>query len=318
MTMETFSATKIREFVTCQKRYQYRYVDGLAPRAYIRALEFGSIGHKFLEEYYKSLRDGTPYDTKAVAEQIKEARGLEGFDAYSMQTFETDVFTACGMIEAYINHYKSDNELYEVLLVEQMLQYSSKFNDRILRGVPDVILKERKSKFVWIVDHKFLTNITEGLVKKLPLDYQIQAYLKMGKEWLAKTHPDLILRGAIYNVVRKPSKKLKKNQTLTEYQHELFEDYSLRPEEFFYRELPIVTDKHIENFDTFLDIVTGDMIEKERTGKYLQNIFACDNYGLCPFIDLCLYGDSSRHLFKEWIRERNNLKEFENGLAAGS
>lgn len=301
---DTFSASKIREFVSCQRRYKYKYVDRLAPRIYQRALEFGTIGHHFLEQWYISLRDGTTYDVLAIAEDIKRERGLEGFDSESLQMFENDVFTACGMIEAYIKHYAKDAEKYEVLMVEEKISYSSKINGKILNGVPDLILKERNSNHVWIADHKFLAQVSDGLVKKLPLDYQIHAYLKMGKEWLTQNRPELFLRGAIYNIVRKPSKRLKKGQTLKEYQQELFLDYSERPDEFFFREMPIVTDKLIANFDSFLEIVTEDMTQKHASGKFLQNIFACDVYGTCPYLELCLYGDASKHLYKDWVKER--------------
>ena len=300
---KTISVSKIREFVSCQKRFEYKYVQGLEARTYQRPLEFGSIGHKFLELWYKSLKDNTVYDAMAVAEQIKLARGFDGFDAYSLQQFETDVFTACGMIEAYIQHYKTDIENYEILLIEEMVNYETEINGIRLRGVPDLILKEKKSNFVWVVDHKFLAQITEGMVKKLPLDYQVHAYLKMVKPWLEKNHPTLFLRGVIYNIVRKPSKRLKKDQTLSEYQKELFEDYLLRPSEFFYREMPIVTPQLMQNFDGFLDIITMDIKEKVASGKFLQNIFACDNYGQCAFLDLCLYGNASRHLYKETERD---------------
>lgn len=307
---QTFSVSKLREFLTCEKRYEYKYVDGLLPRTYQRALEFGSIGHKFLEEWYKSIgNDKSPsylYEIKDIVELVKKERGVEDFDAFSLQQFETDLYTVSGMIQAYTKFYEKDITRWDVLLIEQMLTLDVPFNNWILRGMPDLILRDKITKEIWVVDHKFLAQITQGLIKKLPLDYQVHAYLKMTKEWMTKNSIEGTLKGVIYNIVRKPSKRQKQGQSLERFQDELFADYLERPDEFFYRENITVTEHHIRNFDKFLDIVTKDLTAKHLSNEFKQNVFACDNYGECAYIQLCLRGkNEASYLFKNWFREKD-------------
>lgn len=295
-----FSASKIRQFLSCEKKYEYKYVDGLLPRTYQRALEFGSIGHKFLENWYTHLKDGGEFNLKAISETIKTDRGLEDFDSFTTQAFETDLYTVHGMIAAYTKFYENDPKQWEILAVEQLIDYAQSFEGIHLRGIPDLVVKERNSDFVWIIDHKFLAQITQGLLKKLPLDIQVHMYLKMVKQYINKLYPELKIRGVIYNIVRKPGIRQKKDESLEAFQLRLFKDYSDRPEEFFFREYVIVTEHNIAMFEEFMTNIAIDMKRKHSTGKFIQNVFACDQYGECPYIELCLRGkEAASYLFKQ-------------------
>ena len=296
----TVSISQIREFLSCEQRYDYRYNQLLSPRIYQRALEFGSIGHKFLEEHYKALKAGTQLSIVETLEKIKIDRIAEEMDAFTLQKFETDLFMAYGMFQAYTNYYKADTEKWDILLAEDMLSLPEKINGLNFRGKPDLIVRERNSGFVWVIDHKFMSAVTEGLIKKLPMDHQVHAYIQMTRHWLNETNrKDWPIRGVIYNVVKKSQKRLKVKQTLPEFQKELHDTYLETPDEFFLRQHVIVTEHHVRHFDTFMKQVTSDMARRQDDKQYKRNIYACDNYGECPFLDLCLTGEVSMHLYKK-------------------
>ena len=299
----TVSISQIREFLTCEQRYDYRYNQMLSPRIYQRALEFGSIGHKFLEEHYVALKNKQELSITETLEKIKIDRVSQEMDAFTLQKFETDLFMAYGMFQAYTQFYKSDTDKWEIILAEDMLQLPEKINGLTFRGKPDLIVRERNSGFVWVIDHKFMAQVSEGLIKKLPMDHQVHAYMQMTRHWLDSTdRKDWPIRGVIYNVVKKSQKRLKQKQTLPEFQQELHDTYLETPDEYFLRQHVIVTDHHIRYFNTFMNQVTKDMAVRQEDKQYKRNIYACDNYGECPFMDLCLNGETSVHLYKKTER----------------
>lgn len=303
MMLTSFSVSRMREFLSCEKRYEYKYVMNLAPRTYARALEFGNMGHKFLELYYEHIRQGnTPetYDFDGVEKLIRTERGEEDFDAFSKQAFETDMYALKGMIPSYINYYKEDTKKFEVLLTELMMKDDIIYEGITFKGKPDLVVAERSTGYVWVVDHKFLAQVTQGLIRKLPLDYQVHAYLKMMEVYLKTLNrPELKLRGVIYNIVKKSGKRVKKDQSISDYQQELFADYTEKPQEYFFREYVIVTPYQTRNFKDFVLQMAKDMNRKHALGGFKQNVYACDNYGECPYMELCLQGvDEAKHLFK--------------------
>lgn len=295
----TVSITQIREFLTCEQRYDYRYNQLLSPRIYQRALEFGSIGHKFLEEHYVALKEGRSLSIVETLEKIKQDRIAQEMDAFTLQKFETDLFMAYGMFQAYTTYYKSDTEKWEILLAEDMLSLPEKINGLTFRGKPDLIVREKNSGFIWVIDHKFMAQVSEGLIKKLPMDHQVHAYIQMTRHWLKEKGHDWPIRGVIYNVVKKSQRRLKAKQTLPEFQKELHDCYLETPDDYFLRQHVIVTDHHIRYFNTFMNQVTGDMARRQEDKQYKRNIYACDSYGECPFLDLCLNGEVSEHLYKK-------------------
>lgn len=297
---ETVSISQIREFLTCEQRYDYRYNQNLMPRIYQRALEFGTIGHKFLEEHYKAIWQGKPLDIVETLAKIREERLAEELDAFTLQKFETDLYMALGMFSSYVEYYKSDVEKWEILLAEDMLYLPEKISTKTFRGKPDLIVREKDTGFVWVIDHKFLTFVTEGLIRKLPMDHQVHAYMKLTRAWLDATNrKDWPIRGVIYNVIKKSARKLKKEQTLVEFQKELHDVYLETPDEYFTRQYIIVTDHHVRGFDTFMSQVITDMERREVDRAYKRNIYSCDLYGQCAYLDMCLDGQLALHLYKK-------------------
>lgn len=300
---ESVSISQIREFLTCEQRYKYKYIDYLVPRIYMRALEFGSIGHKFLEEHYKAVQENRTLNIIETLDKIKEDRGYTDFDAFTLQKFETDLYMALGMFEAYTEYYAKDKDKWDILLAESMLSLPEKISTRTFLGKPDLIVREKETGLVWVIDHKFLSQVSEGLIKKLPMDHQVHAYIQMTRHWLDTLgHSDWQIRGVIYNVIKKSQRRLKKDQTLAQYQKELHDCYVEEPDQFFTRQHVIVTDHHTRHFNTFMQQVVKDMETRENDGQYKRNIYACDNYGECPYLDLCLSGEMSKHLYKSTAR----------------
>lgn len=309
--LERLSISKVKEFLNCQRKYQYRHIDKLVPRMYQRALEFGTVGHKFLELFYTAMSEGKllEFDINEAFDKISKTNQFDGFDAASSQQWNLDLFVIRGMIEAYVQHYRSDENLWEILSVEKDFLLGKEgdyggasFSKTAFRGKPDLIVRNKSDGKIWVVDHKFLAQISAGALKKLPMDYQIHAYIKMFNQQLEAQGSKERVAGAIYNIVKKSGKRLKKNQTPSELAREMFDDYTETPSDYFHREYVIVTEHNTKSFDAFIAQASLDMHDKHFTGRFSQNINACDTYGECPYIELCLRGKDAEFLYRKLER----------------
>ena len=281
-------------FLQCEQLYDYRYNQHLEPVSYARPLVFGSMGHLFLQYFYSG---STPEAAEAeIMEKVHDA----DWDAFSLQAFETDLHALRGMAQAYASHYSKDLENYSVCGVEQHIERPPPpghfFADH---GVLDLVFVIKKNDQLWVCDHKFLSQAQEGLIRKLPMDTQVQTYIR-----LAQHHYQRPVTGVLYNIILKSRKRLKKNQTLGQYQEELYTDYVTDPQKFFLREWVKVTPKHFRDFDKNQRELGQRMIAAHTSNTWVRNIKHCDNYGSCPFLNLCLDGEEAMHFYRE--KERPN------------
>lgn len=295
--LERLSVSVIKQFLQCERKYQYQFIDHLAPRKYQSALEFGTIGHKFLERFYKT----TEFSINSFIEELKNKSDYSNFDADSMQKYVLDIFVLSGMIKAYIEYYKLDKNEWDILYVEEdftLGHYDGEAGNPGFYGKPDLVVREKKTGRIYVIDHKFYSRISDSLLKKLPMDYQLHSYIKMVNIALEKSGSNDKVYGAIYNIIQKSGKRLKKNQTIEELAKEMYDDYTTNPQDFFHREYVIITDYNTKNFDKEIEISIDDMHDKHFSGRFRQNTNACDTYGECPFLELCLRGDDARFLYK--------------------
>jgi hypothetical protein len=299
--IERFSPTKLRTFVTCERKYKYQYIDRLAPLIYQRPLEFGSMGHTILEKYYihKQLTDDgkeSSFSLTDILAEIREAREAIGFSGNTVQFFEQDMAALEGMLIAYVAKYNNFEKDYHILGVEQRILSEQRYAGIQLEGIIDALWTDENGKH-WVVDHKFMSRINETWVRKMPLDYQTHTYIKLANEWLAAKGLDPV-RGILFNVIKKPTKRLKQKQSIREYMMEISSDYIERPGEFYHRVPVIVTTQHRADFEEFLNRVSADMLRAHELESFRQNVYQCDVMGVCPFLELCLHGKEALHYYK--------------------
>lgn len=142
------------------------------------------------------------------------------------------------------------------------------------------------------------STVTDAYFKKLKLDFQINGYnevyyLVRGKR----------LKKCLYIVIKKPSKRLKKNQTLEDFIEEIRDDCVDRADWYYiiheHRFLPSVVRS------IWVDIVglINRMPVKYNPFKpeLWQRCNKCVNYGLCPYFPLCTKPKSWHLLLRSYI-----------------
>jgi len=291
----------MRTFLDCQKKYYWRYKELLSPKRYEQALEFGMIGHYMLSEYYKGRTD---FDN--IAEGIREDRLKKEISADGRQKFETALYAAKGMVTAYADFYILDKKEWDIVANEKEVQ--SNYTGYAFRehGIPDLVINKADGLFV--VDHKFLSMyIPENTLLKLPLDHQAMLYTNLVSQEL-----NLPVQGFIYNVILKSKKRLKKGQTLEQYQQELYNDYIDTPEKYFHRQKLITAGIDRTDFVKSIDMIKHNIRQSEAHETWIQNPSSCNRFGLCPFIYKCTKQPNCDHLYEKRERKTNEITNRKN------
>lgn len=191
----------------CALKHQLKYIERWRSDETAPALSRGTQLHAALEYHYQQLqlRDVTKdadVDVLAKTHAALVEKGLihdEGGDE-----------AVTWMLEGYLDFYGCDNA-WEIVATEQdfevpLYDYDGKESRFVLRGRIDLIVKNKGTSKIFVVDHKTCSNLPTE--KALEFDEQMAFYT------IAARRAGYPVYGAIYNAIR--SKKLVRAMTSEE------------------------------------------------------------------------------------------------------
>ena len=285
-------------FQSCRKKYQYRYVDNIVPvDDNVTALSFGSAVHSALERWFK-------YNIKEDA--ILVARSFPGLDTENQ-------IKAAVLIEKYIEHWCNDEDLFRVVGIEKEFSVpltnpdtNSKSRTWKLCGKADGLL--RVNGKLYIMEHKTTSCLDDTYIARIQIDKQIALYADALSRELKEP-----VCGAIYDIIQKPTIRMKKGETEEEFQArraaliaksktgtssakrqepETEEAFEQRvrdsiDETFFRRERIEFTRANIQSHMREMWQISKDI----KQGVYYRNTNECNAIGRkCPYLELCICG----------------------------
>lgn len=200
------SLSAYQAYQTCEQRYKYAYVDRLRTKLRDIAPERGTVFHEYLQAYYSGLKD----DLKPSA---AHKRGLAAILMHR-QEFIAAASTAftlgneslaadydelsdslLSMADRYYrNRGYPDSKIYDVVLVEFSL-VAPLAAGIVSDSVIDLVLRDRTSGVVWLVEHKTTKSVPESGLRIR--DFQTVLYTKV-LELTQGIHVD----GILWNYIR--------------------------------------------------------------------------------------------------------------------
>ena len=144
------SYSKIRTWTTCQRQWQFKYVENIQPRDVSRALKFGSLFHKLLSYHY-----GVPSD-HPNADPL--ARFAEDAQRDPMYHDDADVQALYAMVEnnfiEYFHHWHEDEADWHIYKVEEHFEVPFKIGRKFhtFQGYFDLVIENKRG--MWLVEHK--------------------------------------------------------------------------------------------------------------------------------------------------------------------
>jgi len=281
-------------FARCPRYFYYWFVRNWVSKGFSQALLLGSLFHQALDLFYSG------YEVKEVIKIIRSDID-DKYDQESMSSQDVAILELCenvvfGMVSGYARVYEKDRALWKVLGVPEDV-YKVYIE---VPGTPVIptfgtldLVAQNKRREVWVWDHKTTTQLSMATLNAYAIRLQFGIYPYLVMRTFGKTPQGLML-----NLVRKPTKSLKRNQTYPEYVKELRVDYSEREEFYYKREYFRWSKKRIDtalaDWHFWVKLIFQMM---DRPDKVLldpkcwaRNDTACLDYGGCPYVPLCKLG----------------------------
>jgi len=272
--VRVLSASRIRCFKECRKKYWFQYIENLEPVSKPKPLALGKAVH-------------------TGQEMIDRGKSMEEAKAAIMLQYEDwpaeDVGILPGHAMAIVKGYSEFAPIdWKVLDMETRFEVNAGYGRRLM-GYFDGII-ERNGR-IYILERKTAARVDEKYLNNLLWDEQASIYAYAAKEL------GLNIDGILYDIIQKASIRLKKNETEEEYIERLEEWY--RDPSRYTRHIVSRNNEQIESLISDVRDVALDMTVAEREGRFYRNPSACKIMG-CQFQSVCLEDTpEARTEFKE-------------------
>jgi len=139
--------SQIAAFLKCRKSWQYAYVDNITPRVDVPHLQLGTLVHVYLENKLVD-NDGIKAVNQKFEEYINSRRMFDEEIKMYRQTMEHSIDIGERAYQNFIKRYQ---------VLKGYVEY--RFDIPIIEGVNlvgkiDAVVKDLKTKTLWILDHK--------------------------------------------------------------------------------------------------------------------------------------------------------------------
>lgn len=286
------SPSSLGMFLCCRRKGFYHSVRRLTLKSPRLSLEIGKIWHTCMETFYTAGK--VTKAQKAITTAINKSVS-DGFSAMSSPaSIAMNRAMLLGMFAGYVDKYKKkDLREWKFLEREHHFTLPNIFGSGIdFTGIIDgvVEIKTGKNKGIWVLEHKTTKDLSYYTVESIKKSIQTLGYIYAVRKLF-----DIKPKGIIWNAVRKPSKRLKKNQTVEEYCTEIREDYIARPAFYFLREQLRINKSAIDEWIAEATHQLADLElcydNKDTKEIWYKNTNLCDMYGGCEFTPLCFRGE---------------------------
>ena len=305
-----FNNSRLQQDLTCPRSFKHRYLAGVISRKRPTYFVFGEAIHKFIEFYY---RTADPALALKQVENVFNAVDKAPLNREETHDLECDKSAAMGIAEAYPDTYKQDFDQYKKFLTEQKFSIVLPTTVHKYFGTLDALLMDQAGGW-WILETKTAAAqaLNDDYFERVKIDSQVAGYMHGAKSILG-FYP----RGVVYNVIKKPSIRLKGGESLQAFQKRVKLEYTqfAKEKQYFQRqELLVATHRldrwaaetaHRMNFlaDRIEQIKRlTDVEEKKKLAGILfpMNTGACRaNFSTCQFMNACVTDTYNKLLYEK-------------------
>ena len=306
----TLTHSRMRAFKTCRRKHYYSYILGVR-REQSEALRIGSMVHEALDMLkkgfapadvkdaidtnYATLIDAANSDEFAIAMTTERAKVTCMVDGWIWRWSETPI------------EYVASEIAFEIPLRNPTPggRVSRVYR---LAGKADGIATLEDGRLA-LVEHK---TSGESLAadgsywQRLRIDEQISTYMIAAREL------GYAVVAVLYDVLRKPSIRLKQSETVAEYAERFMADIYERPDFYFARREIVRLESDLDDMRRELWQIAHEVRLAERNGTHYRNPGACVSPYPCEYLDCCANGtDMIADTPAGMVRVRNLNPELE-------
>ena len=259
-------------FKTCQRKYEWRYIQGLTPKARPSALTLGYAIHEAFDMFYK----GKPMD--AIAKFINDLYKQEIAKAplEDQDRFKVDYKMALGM---FLNYpYPSFPDIQSEVEFRIPLGYGVRFVGRV-----DGIVKH-EGKW-WVRELKTTGVSTKVFEQRAQVSSQATGYI-----YAMRKVTGLDIQGVMYDCLRKSALYRRKNEAVEEYAQRVYQDYGYckKWDSYFKRYFTYRSPFELDLWRKDMDSTVKQIRARRSRGGWCRNTNACWVYNSeCPYRRIC-------------------------------
>jgi len=303
---KAWSISNMRLFQRCKRKFFWKDLWGLSSKVTESFFIIGSAYHEGLAKWYKS--HGKNMKLIARALKVKYTKtALQDIDLRDPEDAE-DLIAQISSLEGMLIGY---SEVYPDDLVDFVIDptniekwFSVDCEDFIFKGKVDFIGRQKKN--IVVMEHKTASKFNEAYIDTLPVDTEARGFL-YGIKYGLGLNPGKV----IYSIVKKTKLRGKSNESHTALCKRISNDYMLRPDFYFHREVLRYSMSDLATFEQDLFRTHEEyrwfmQSPKARTDPCLwpTSDGECRTFGsTCPFLTLCVEGldRSTAKLYRQYI-----------------
>lgn len=284
-------------WMECRERFRLQTVLGWATLARAGdAMTWGSIAHDCLERYY---RDGLLDMEKDVFPAWRERANYTMLSAEGIESWEQMEEELVRVIPAYVEYWKHTDSTMEWVELEGTFEFPIEVE--CLRGKVKVPLRGRRDglykigRKLWLFETKTKSRIDEGAIADtLERNFQLHLYC-----WITQQQRGQAPVGCTYNLIRRPSLRLKQKETIAQFGDRLSEHIESDDGHYFKRMEYALDPSVLGRFERDLKTIVQDFLnwfygtDEEDGERQATLLFGqpCDGkFGPCPLLELCAHG----------------------------
>lgn len=288
----------------CLRKAYLQYKLMISPKARAVPLRLGSGTHAIVEHFYAGE------DNPAVLRNVAVQAYREGYessipfmDEGTRERTEKEEHILGGIAAAYPDVYRGDREQWEILhnelpvVMDIMHPVTKEIHPFWKYSVTlDLVIRDRETGVVHLVEHKTSGKLDQPYWTKLRMDPQLSGYM------LALLALGYSIGPAIYNVIRKPGIRLRKDETPEAFYERLRAEFVNDQEKYFHR---VEIDRDNQQYQAFMLNLWGwanfmqDMWEQPEDKWLKSDINQCVQWGrMCEMFDICADGLDSPNMVR--------------------
>ena len=208
--------SKRKEFVTCPRKYYWKFIANLVGEYGSTALRYGRTWHVMLHSFYDTIQKHD-WKSRDIAMTNALIEGKKEWDRMSDEQMYVDDFRTfenlCELLMGYVLAYKIEEQNIKVIHTEKVFALEILLNEVekilypfmpqiIFTGKIDLQIEMRELKWVW--DHKTTGNSIDRVGNTLKRDPQFLGYTYASRKVL-----DFIPVGFMVNMTMSTSRRNK-------------------------------------------------------------------------------------------------------------
>lgn len=270
MEVLTFSRIKARK--NCPMAEHIRYDLELVPRNKKKSLGLGSAVHLGLET--DDIDKAVGYFDGVFPDSQEEANELEVQRA-----------TVRAMLTGYFNRFgkwgeETIRELSFDIPIRNPKTGAVSRSFRLQGKIDAITVIDGKT---WLVEYKTASQINKGYFERVSLDEQITLYMYAYRETFG-VKPE----GVIYRVLKKPTIRQAKKESMEQFCNRLEQDYVDRPDFYFFEQKYYRSENDLKQFEKELWAFTQQYLYEKRNDINCKNASRCLDFGQCEYMPICL------------------------------